>query len=93
MGRVLELPKIHELGIEHGEETLDGRVVETVALSGHTLDDTMFAQLHRKRSELVLPALVRVENRPLTVGWSCDSLVQHLHEKMELGDVGYPFLV
>lgn len=43
MSHILKLSKIKEFGLEHGEEALDGRVVETVALSGHTLGDAVFA--------------------------------------------------
>lgn len=35
--------EIKELGLEHGEEALDRRVVETVTLSGHILGDAVFA--------------------------------------------------
>lgn len=81
MGHIFELPEIKEFGLEHGEETLDGRVVETVALSGHTLGDAVFAQLRRERSKLVLPALVRMEDRPSIAVESCDGLVQHLADE------------
>lgn len=43
MRHILKLSKIKDLGLKHGEEALDGRVVETVALSGHTLGDAVFA--------------------------------------------------
>lgn len=81
MSHVLELPEIKELGLEHGEEAFDGRVVETVTLSGHTLGDAVFAQLRRERSELVLPALVRMEDWPCITVESCDGLVQHLADE------------
>lgn len=81
MRHILKLPEIKELGLEHGEETLDRRVVETVALSGHTLGDAVFAELRSERSKLVLPALVRMENRPSTAIEPRDGLVQHLADE------------
>jgi hypothetical protein len=60
VGHVLEFLEVKELGLEHGEEALDDRVVETVAFSGHTLGDPVLAQLRRKRAELVLSVLVNL---------------------------------
>ncbi len=78
VGHVLEFLEVKELGLEHGEEALYGRVVETVALPGHTLGDPVLAQLRRERPELVLPALIGVKDRPRVTIESLDGLVQHL---------------
>ncbi len=43
MRHILKFPEIKEFGLGYSEEALDGHVVETVALSGHTLGDTVFA--------------------------------------------------
>lgn len=78
---VLEFSEMKELGLEHGEEALDGRVVETVALSGHVLGDAVFAQLRRERSELVFSALGRMEYWPSIAVESHDGLVQYLADE------------
>ncbi len=89
MGHVLELLEVKELGLENGEEALDGRVVETVALSGHTLGDPVLAKLRRERPELVLPALVRVKDWSRITVEFLDGLVQHLADERILRTIGH----
>ena len=79
----LEAVQVEELGFKRAEEAFHGGIVQAVSLAGHALR-------HRSRCQhapvvrlLVLPTLVRVQNRP--IGWSKPSqrLFQHAAHELE----------
>ena len=75
----LKVLQIQKLALEQAEEVFYHGIVQTVALTAHALSDTFLLEHPLVLPVLVLPALVRMEDKTGSIWYLLKSLVQHRH--------------
>ena len=75
----LEFLKIEQFTLEQAEEVFDHGIIQTVALSAHTLNDAIVGEFLLVISVLVLPALIGVQNGGCPRGQPTRSTFDHIH--------------
>ena len=80
----LELTTIVHLSFHVSEERLHLAVVDAVAFAGHALDDVIRLEAVDERRMLVLPSLVRVEDKTIDAGMCCHSRPEHPHDHVQI---------
>ena len=73
--------------IHQAEEGFPDRIVQTISPSGHTLANVSFQQPFLMQGILILPALIRMEDKPSFVREPGESFIQHLFRLMGIGAV------
>ena len=72
--------KIEQFTLEKNKEVFDHSIIQTIAFSAHTLNDTVINQLLLVMLMLILPSLVRVQNRSCPWGQPARSGINHVHD-------------
>lgn len=77
----LKFLKIEQFTLEQAEEVFNHGIIQTVALSAHTLNDAVVGELLLVIPVLVLPALIGVQNRSCPWGQPASSAVDHIQDR------------
>ena len=75
----IEILEIEQFALQQAEEIFYYSIIQTVALSAHALNDTVIRQLLLIMLVLVLPALVRMQNRSCPRGQPARGVIDHVH--------------
>ena len=75
----IEILEIEQLALQQTEEIFYYGIIQTVTLSAHALNDTVILQLLLLLLVLVMPALVRMQNRSCPGGQPARGVIDHVH--------------